>query len=110
MSGFSIFFFFENYYYYFFFYFWPTARITKRFSAAKLRLSILFKFLASRTSLCLGRACWGMRSPMNVVSGTGTRDEPLRTSALEAQPKYLKNVHLTGFSKPLPPNVQQLPL
>ena len=78
-------------------------------------LTILFKFLASRTSLCLCRTCWGMRSPTNVVSGTGTRDEPLRTSALEARASAkiadfrsteMSNVHLVGFSKTLPLNLQ----
>ena len=78
-------------------------------------LTILFKFLASRTSLCLCRTCWGMRSPTNVVSGTGTRDEPLRTSALEARASAkiadfrsteMPDVHLAGFSKTLLPNLQ----
>ena len=56
-----------------------------------------------------------MRSPTNVVSGTGTRDEPLRTSALEARASAkiahfrsteMSDVHLAGFSKTLPPNLQ----
>ena len=108
MSGFSIFFFLRKFF--FFLLFLANSSDNKQVFHCKLRLTILFKFLASRTSLCLGRACRGMRSPINVVSGTGTRDEPLRTSAWEAQPKYLNNVHLTGFSQTLPPNVQQLPL
>ena len=49
------------------------------------------------------------------ISGTGTRDEPLRTSALEARAcakiadfrsTEMSNVHLAGFSKTLPPNLQ----
>ena len=110
MSGFSIFLFLRKLLLFFFLLFLANSLDNKQVFRCKLRLTILFKFLASRTSLCLGRACWGMRNPINVVSGTGTRDEPLRTSVLEAQPKYLNNVHLTGFSKPLLPNVQQLPL
>ena len=56
-----------------------------------------------------------MRSPTNVVSGTGTRDEPLRTSALEARASAkmadfrsteMSGVHLAGFSKTLPLNLQ----
>ena len=78
-------------------------------------LTILFKFLASRTSLCFCRTRWGMRSPTNVVSGTGTHDEPLRTSALDARASAkiadfrsteMSDVHLAGFSKTLPPNLQ----
>ena len=111
MSGFSIFFFlWKLLLLLFFLLFLANSSDNKKVCCCKLRLSILFKFLASRTSLCLGRTCWGMRSPINVVSGTGTRDEPLRTSVLEAQPKYLNNLRLTRFSKTLPPNVQQLPL
>ena len=124
IPGFSKFFFFENYCY-FFFYFWPVARITNRVSAANCgEVDNPFQILASR--LC--RTCWGMSSlpsrrsgfltrsyPTNVVSGTGTRDEPLRTSAWEASASAkiadfrsteMSNVHLAGFSKPLPPNLQ----
>ena len=83
-----------------------------------------FQILASR--LC--RTCWGMSSlprrrsefvtrscPTNVVSGTGMRDEPLRTSPWEARASAkiadfrstkMSNVHLAGFSKTLPPNLQ----
>ena len=52
---------------------------------------------------------------LNVVSGTGMRDEPLRTSAWEARASAkiadfrsteMSNVHLAGFSKTLPPNLQ----
>ena len=110
MSGFSKFFFLRKLLLLFFLLFLANSSDNKQVFRCKLRLTILFKFLASRTSLCLGRTFWGMRSPINVVSGTGTRDEPLRMSTWEAQPKYLNNVHLTGFSKTLPPNVQQLPL
>ena len=51
----------------------------------------------------------------NVVSGTGMRDEPLRTSAWEARASAkmadfrsteMSGVHLAGFSKTLPPNLQ----
>ena len=99
----------------FFLLFLANSSDDKQVFRCKLRLTIFFKFLASRTSLCLGRACWGMRSPTNVVSGTGTRDEPLRTSALEARAcakiadfrtTEMSNVHLAGFSKTLPPNLQ----
>ena len=110
IPGFSNFFFLPKLLSFFFLLFLPNSSDDKQLVFHCKLLTILFKFLASRTSLCLCRTCWGMRSPTNVVSGTGTRDEPLRTSAWEAQPKYLNNVHLTGFSKPLPPNVQQLPL
>ena len=97
MSGFSIFFFLWKLLLLFFLLFLANSSDNKKVCRCKLRLTILFKFLASRTSLCLGRAYWGMRSPINVVSGTGTRDEPLRTSVLEAQPKYLNNVHRSNW-------------
>ena len=114
IPGFSIFFFLPKLLSFFFLLFLANSSDDKQVFRCKL-LTILFKFLASRTSLCLCRTCWGMRSPTNVVSGTGTRDEPLRTSALEARAcakiadfrsTEMSNVHLAGFSKTLPPNLQ----
>ena len=66
--------------------------------------------LPRRRSEFVTRSC-----PTNVVSGTGMRDEPLRTSPWEArasakiadfQSTKMSNVHLAGFSKTLPPNLQ----
>ena len=99
----------------FFLLFLPNSSDDKQLVFHCKLLTILFKFLASRTSLCLCRTCWGMRSPTNVVSGTGTHDEPLRTSALDARASAkiadfrsteMSDVHLAGFSKTLPPNLQ----
>ena len=114
IPGFSNFFFLPKLLSFFFLLFLANSSDDKQVFRCKL-LTILFKFLASRPSLCLCRTCWGMRSPTNVVSGTGTRDEPLRTSALEARAcaktadfrsTEMSNVHLAGFSKTLPPNLQ----
>ena len=114
IPGFSNFFFLPKLLSFFFLLFLANSSDDKQVFRCKL-LTILFKFLASRPSLCLCRTCWGMRSPTNVVSGTGTRDEPLRTSALEARASAkiadfrsteMSNVHLAGFSKTLPPNLQ----
>ena len=115
IPGFSNFFFLPKLLSFFFLLFLPNSSDDKQLVFHCKLLTILFKFLASRTSLCLCRACWGMRSPTNVVSGTGTRDEPLRTSALDARASAkiadfrsteMSDVHLAGFSKTLPPNLQ----
>ena len=115
IPGFSNFFFLPKLLSFFFLLFLPNSSDDKQLVFHCKLLTILFKFLASRTSLCLGRACWGMRSPTNVVSGTGTHDEPLRTSALDARASAkiadfrsteMSDVHLAGFSKTLPPNLQ----
>ena len=58
MPGFSTFFFFENYYCFFFLLFLANSSDNKQVFRCKL-LRVLFKFLASRTSLCLGRTYWG---------------------------------------------------
>ena len=66
--------------------------------------------LPRRRSEFVTRSC-----PTNVVSGTGMRDEPLRKSPWEARASAkiadfrstkMSNVHLAGFSKTLPPNLQ----
>ena len=115
IPGFSNFFFLPKLLSFFFLLFLPNSSDDKQLVFHCKLLTILFKFLASRTSLCLCRTCWGMRSPTNVVSGTGTRDEPLRTSALDARASAkiadfrsteMSDVHLAGFSKTLPPNLQ----
>ena len=115
IPGFSNFFFLPKLLSFFFLLFLPKSSDDKQLVFHCKLLTILFKFLASRTSLCLCRTCWGMRSPTNVVSGTGTHDEPLRTSALDARASAkiadfrsteMSNVHLAGFSKTLPPNLQ----
>ena len=91
MSEFSIFFFLRKLLLLFFLLFLANSSDNKQVFRCKLRLTILFKFLASRTSLRLSRACWGVRSPINVVSGTGTRDEPLRTSGARKKKTKRKN-------------------
>ena len=115
IPGFSNFFFLPKLLSFFFLLFLPNSSDDKQLVFHCKLLTILFKFLASRTSLCLCRTCWGMRSPTNVVSGTGTHDEPLRTSALDARASAkiadfrsteVSDVHLAGFSKTLPPNLQ----
>ena len=67
MFGFSIFFFLRKLLLFFFLLLLANSLDNKQVFRCKLRLTILFKFLASRTSLCLGRTYWGTRSPPSLV-------------------------------------------